>query len=159
MTDWLTVRVLLFWPYWQLLQCFSLFNYSVLWYPSKTMSTDAAQYTADCYQVASPRITQSDSEGNLTHRLQTLFCSTLTLEHWDCPEVCLGVGTTITRPLLCRAPVRWGLLRLSWWGWSRRAPILLWRGRRDSALPLFPSVQTESCRSCCRWQVPVLLLS
>lgn len=82
--------------------------------------------------------------------------------HWHLSTVIVlqfafGAGAAITQPFLCRAPVRRGLLRLSWWGWSRRAPILLWRGKRDSALLLFPSVLTESCRSCCHWQV--LLLS
>lgn len=58
-----------------------------------------------------------------------------------------------TRPFLCRAPIRRGLLLLSWWGWSSQAPTLLWGGRRDSALPLSPSMLTESCRSCWHWQV------
>lgn len=56
----------------------------------------SSTHTADSYRVASPRNTRSDSEGNLTRRLQTLICSTLTLEHSDCPAVCFGAGTTIT---------------------------------------------------------------
>lgn len=154
-TDWLTAGVLLFWPYRQVHQC-HLLNYSVLWDPSKTMSTDAAQYTADCYRVASPRITRLDSERNLTPTPNYKLSSA---PRWHLSTVivlCLGDGATITRPFLCRAPLKQGLLRLSWWGQSSRAPTLLWRERRGSALPLSPSVLTESCRSCSRWQVLLL---
>lgn len=79
-----------------------------------------------------------------------------TVPSWPCPSPVTWSPPSVTL-VPCRTPPRRHLHQHSWWGWSRRAPTRPLRGRRGSALPLSPSVQTENCRSCLRWKVRVPL--
>lgn len=84
------------------LSALSVLIYSVHWGPPQTLSADAVQYTTNCDQVASLRITWSDSERNLTLNHNALTSSPL----FSCPVLsCPLLSSPCSSPFLSMSSI------------------------------------------------------